>query len=256
MTEKTVLLEKNDKICTLVLNRPDKMNAMNNEMLQSLWEAVDQIAADHKTHVVILKGAGDNFSSGADMALLSQEISSHEWLQGMKRVSEIVRKLREMPQPIVCQLRGVAYGAGANLALTGDFVIATETARFCEIFIHVGVILDFGGTYHLPRLVGLAKARELALLGNEIDGKKAAAIGLIHKSVSEENLEQEVEAIAANLAQKPLAALALIKKGLNESFNKSLEEVLEWEAAHQSVMFQTPEHKEIVNMFIASKGDK
>ena len=256
MTEKTVLLEKNDKICTLVLNRPDKMNAMNNEMLQSLWEAVDQIAADHKTHVVILKGAGDNFSSGADMALLSQEISSHEWLQGMKRVSEIVRKLREMPQPIVCQLRGVAYGAGANLALTGDFVIATETARFCEIFIHVGVILDFGGTYHLPRLVGLAKARELALLGNEIDGKNAAAIGLIHKSVSEENLEQEVEAIAANLAQKPLAALALIKKGLNESFNKSLEEVLEWEAAHQSVMFQTPEHKEIVNMFIASKGDK
>jgi enoyl-CoA hydratase/carnithine racemase len=256
MTEKTVLLEKNDKICTLVLNRPDKMNAMNNEMLQSLWEAVDQIAADHKTHVVILKGAGDNFSSGADMALLSQEISSHEWLQGMKRVGEIVRKLREMPQPIVCQLRGVAYGAGANLALTGDFVIATETARFCEIFIHVGVILDFGGTYHLPRLVGLAKARELALLGNEIDGKNAASIGLIHKSVSEENLEQEVEAIAANLAQKPLAALALIKKGLNESFNKSLEEVLEWEAAHQSVMFQTPEHKEIVNMFIASKGDK
>jgi 2-(1,2-epoxy-1,2-dihydrophenyl)acetyl-CoA isomerase len=105
-------------------------------------------------------------------------------------------------------------------------------------------------------LVGLAKARELALLGNEIDGKNAASIGLIHKSVSEENLEQEVEAIAANLAQKPLAALALIKKGLNESFNKSLEEVLEWEAAHQSVMFQTPEHKEIVNMFIASKGDK
>jgi len=256
MTEKTILLEKNDKICTLVLNRPDKMNAMNNEMLESLWGAVEQIAADHKTHVVILKGAGDNFSSGADMALLSQEISSHEWLEGMKRVGEIVRKLREMPQPIVCQLHGVAYGAGANLALTGDFVIAAETARFCEIFIHVGVILDFGGTYHLPRLVGLTKARELALLGNEIDGKNAASIGLIHKAVSEESLEQEVEALAANLAQKPLAALALIKKGLNESFNKTLEEVLEWEAAHQSVMFQTPEHKEIVKMFLSSKNDK
>ena len=256
MTEKTVLLEKNDKICTLILNRPEKMNAMNDEMLESLWEAADQIAADHKTHVVIIKGAGDNFSSGADMALLSQEISSHEWLEGMKRAGEVVRKLRELPQPIVCQLKGVAYGAGANLALAGDFVVAAETARFCEIFIHVGVILDFGGTYHLPRLVGLAKARELALLGNEIDGKEAASIGLIHKAVAEDILEQEVASLAANLAQKPLAALALIKKGLNESFNKSLEEVLEWEAAHQSVMFQTPEHKEIVSMFLASKENK
>jgi 2-(1,2-epoxy-1,2-dihydrophenyl)acetyl-CoA isomerase len=116
--------------------------------------------------------------------------------------------------------------------------------------------MDYGGHYFLPRLVGLAKARELAMLGNEIDGKTAASIGLVYKSVAEEKLEHEVDTLANTLVQKPKLALRLIKEGLENSFNMSLKEVLDWEAAHQSIALQTPEHKEIVELFLEAKGKK
>ena len=116
--------------------------------------------------------------------------------------------------------------------------------------------MDYGGHYFLPRLVGLARARELAMLGNEIDAKTAASIGLIYKAVPEEKLEKEVETLAATLAQKPPLVLRLIKEGLENSFDMSLKQVLDWEAAHQSIALQTPQHKEIVELFLASKKGK
>jgi enoyl-CoA hydratase/carnithine racemase len=256
MSEKTVLVQKHNRIATLVLNRPEVMNAMNPEMIQTLQEALDQIETDENIRVVVVKGAGDNFCSGADVSLFAENLSPIEWLKGMRRAGRTVQRMREMPQPIITLLRGVAVGGGANLALAGDFVVAADNARFSEIFINLGLILDYGGTYFLPRLVGLAKARELAMLGNEIDGHTAAMIGLVYKSVPEEELEQEVEALADNLAQKPLAALNLIKKGLDISLDKSLKEMLDWEAAHQAIMLQTQEHKEIVQFFLESKRKK
>ena len=188
------------------------------------------------------------------MSLLANVASSQEWLDGMRYLSQIITRLREMTPPVVIALRGVAYGAGANLALAGDFVIAADDAKFCEIFVHIGAVLDAGGTYFLPRLVGLAKARELALLGNEIDGKTAAAIGLIYKSVPDEKLEDEVAALAGNLAAKPLAAMGLIKAGLNDSFEKPLKAALDWEAAHQAIRIQNQELKDIVALFLKSRG--
>lgn len=253
MSSNTVLFEKKDNICTLVLNRPEVMNAMNNKLIQELKHAVDQIDDGEDIRVVVLKGAGKNFSSGADMSLLAEEIPCHLWLEGMRHLGKVITKLREIPQPIVTSLRGVAFGGGANLALAGDFVVAADNARFCEIFVHIGAILDAGGTYFLPRLVGLAKARELALLGNEIDGKTAASMGLIYKSVPEEKLNQEVEALANNLSLKSLSSMRLIKAGLNESFDKSLAEILDWEAAHQAIRLQTPELREIVSGFLKSR---
>ena len=254
MSAKTVLIQKKDTICTLVLNRPEVMNAMNEALIIELKEAVNQIAAADDIKVVVLKGAGKNFSSGADMSLLANVVASHQWLEGMRHLSHIITTLREMPQPIIAALRGAAYGAGADLALAGDFVVAADDAKFCEIFVHIGAVLDAGGTYFLPRLVGLAKARELALLGNEIDGKTAASIGLIYKSVPDEKLDDEVAALAGNLALKPLAAMGLIKAGLNESFDKRLKDILDWEAAHQAIRIQTPELKEIVAGFLKSRG--
>ncbi|MCP4667731.1 MAG: 2-(1,2-epoxy-1,2-dihydrophenyl)acetyl-CoA isomerase, partial [Deltaproteobacteria bacterium] len=153
-----------------------------------------------------------------------------------------------------CKVRGVAYGLGANIALAGDFVVASLDARFCEVFVNIGVILDGGGTYFLPRLVGLARAKELALLGEEISGKSAADMGLIYKSVPEEDLDRETEALAKKLAQKSPSAMALIKEGLEGSFDMSLKEALEWEAAHQAIMLQTREHKEAVESFLGSRG--
>jgi 2-(1,2-epoxy-1,2-dihydrophenyl)acetyl-CoA isomerase len=253
MPTKPVFFEKKDRIATLVLNRPEVMNAMSKEMIMQLHDAVKEIASDQSVHVLVLRGAGDHFSSGADISLFSESIAPQDWLFAMKGVGQIVNTLREMPQPVVTLLKGVAVGGGANLALAGDFIIAADSARFCEIFVNIGLIMDYGGHYFLPRLVGLAKARELAMLGNEIDGKTAASIGLVYKSVPEDEIEEEVAALATNLAQKSPLALRLIKEGLEKSFDRSLKEVLDWEAAHQSIALQTPEHKEIVQLFLDSK---
>ena len=135
-------------------------------------------------------------------------------------------------------------------------MVAADNARFCEIFVNIGLILDYGGHYFLPRLVGLARARELAMLGNEIDGQTAADMGLIYKSVPEEQLENEVQTLDTTLAQKSPLALRLIKEGLERSFDMSLPRVLDWEAAHQSIALQTKAHKEIVEFFLAAKKDK
>jgi enoyl-CoA hydratase/carnithine racemase len=232
------------------------MNAMSKEMILGLQDAVKEIASDSDIRVLILKGAGDHFCSGADLNLFTQDTPSHEWVVAMKGVGQIVKTLREMPQPVITMLKGVAVGGGANLALAADFVIAADTARFCEIFINIGAIMDYGGHYFLPRLVGLTKARELAMLGDEIDGRTAASMGLIYKSVPEEILEAEIEKLAATLIQKPPLALRLIKEGLEKSFDRSLEETLSWEAAHQSIALQTPAHKEIIKMFMDAKGQK
>ena len=256
MPTQPVLVQKKDKVATLTLNRPEVMNAMSKDMIVGLRDAVIDLAADESVNVVVLKGAGDHFCSGADFTLFSESIPPDEWLVAMKGVGKIVRTLREMPQPVIAMLKGVAVGGGANLALAGDFVIAADNARFCEIFVNIGLILDYGGTYFLPRLVGLTKARELAMLGNEIDGKTAASIGLVYKSVPEDEIEKEVAALATTLAQKPPLALRLIKEGLENSFDMSLKQVLDWEAAHQSIALQTPEHKEIVRQFLEMKGKK
>ena len=256
MPTQPILIQKQDKIATVVLNRPEVLNAMNKEMITGLGEAVQQLAAEEDIQVVILKGAGDHFCSGADVNLFSETIAPQDWLVAMKGVGQIVKTIREMPQPVITMLRGVAVGGGANLALAGDFVVAADSARFCEIFANIGLIMDYGGHYFLPRLIGLAKARELAMLGDEIDGKTAASIGLVYKSVPDEELDQEVQSLAGKLALKPPLAMRLIKEGLEKSFDMSLKQVLDWEAAHQAIALQTPEHKEIVQLFLDAKAKK
>ena len=256
MSSEPVLVERKKTMATLTLNRPKVMNAMSRDLIMGLWDAVSELAVDESVHVVVLKGAGDHFCSGADINLFSESIPADEWVVAMKGVGRIVKTLREMPQPVITMLKGVAVGGGANLALASDFVVAADNARFCEIFVNIGLILDYGGHYFLPRLVGLARARELAMLGNEIDGQTAADIGLVYKSVAEDQLENEVETLAATLAQKSPLALRLIKEGLERSFDMSLPQVLDWEAAHQSIALQTRAHKEIVEFFLAAKKDK
>jgi len=253
MTEDIVLFEKQEGICTLTLNRPGIMNAVSREMLTEFQAALDRIEADEEIRVVVLTGAGDHFSSGADMILLDQADYAPDMLKFMRRLRKLIVAMRELPQPIICKVRGVAYGVGSNTALAGDFVVASHTARFCEVFVNIGTVLDGGGTYFLPRLVGLAKARELALLGDEFDGRAAAEMGLIYKSVPEEDLDKTVDDLARTLAGKPALSLSLIKEGLENSFDMTLSQALEWEAAHQSIMLQTRENRGIVKMFLEMK---
>lgn len=254
MENEVLIVEKSDGICTLTMNRPRVLNAFDENLSPGLQAAFDQIGSEEEIRVVILTGAGRNFSSGADMKRLHKETGAPEWFKGMKRLGKLIRTMRELPQPIICKVRGAAYGVGINIALAGDFVVAAHDARFCEVFINIGVIMDGGGTYFLPRLVGLVKAREIALLGDEISGKKAASIGLIYKSVAGEKLDREVDSLAGILSEKSSSAMALIKEGLEKSFDMSLAEVMDWEAAHQSIMLQSSEHKEKVRQFLISRG--
>ncbi len=254
VSNKVVLIEKKGRICTVTLNRPEIMNAFNPDMLEGLQEAFLQIASDDEIRVVICTGAKGNFSSGADLSTARADMKAESPLKVMKRVKVLVRTIREIPQPIIAKVRGTAYGIGANLALAGDFVLAAHDARFCEVFVNIGATLDGGGTYFLPRLVGLVKAREIALLGNEIDGKTAANIGLIYKSTSDEDLDKEVESLAQILSQKSLPAMAMTKEGLESSFNMSLSEALEWEASNQVILMQSEENKEAVRNYLISRG--
>ncbi len=253
MTYKAINVERDGQVATVTLNRPEVLNALNQEMISELHEFLDTLSSDKGIRVVILEGAGGNFCSGADMSLFLENRSAPDWLEGMKLFGRLIKGLRQIPQPVVVKLRGAAVGGGANLALSGDFVVASHDARFREIFIHIGLILDGGGTYFLPRLVGLVKAKELALLGDEIDGKTAASMGLIYKSVPDDELDQEVSNLADTLSQRPFAAMSLIKHGLEGSLDKSLSEVLEWESSHQPIMLQRQEHKDLVQLFLAMK---
>lgn len=254
MAYEFIKVKEEGRVTTVTLNRPHVLNALNYQMITELLEVLDGLSSDKERRVVILEGAGGNFCSGADIALFLEELSAPEWLEGMRLFGRLIKKLREIPQPVVIKLRGAAVGGGANLALSGDFVIASHNARFREIFVHIAAILDGGGTYFLPRLVGLAKARELALLGDEIDGKTAASIGLIYKSVPDEELDQEVAILANTLSQRPFTPMSLIKQGLEGSLDKPLPEVLEWESSHQAIMLQSQEHKDLVRLFLEMRG--
>ena len=253
-SEPLVLVKQEQRICRVTLNRPRVLNALNDALILELQQVFDALRSDTVTRVVIVEGAGGNFSSGADMAFLSADAPPIETFRLLQHVKHLLETMRDIPQPLVCKVEGVAYGAGANLALACDFVISADTARFCEVFVNIGAGLDCGGTYFLPRLVGLSKARELALLGDEIDGQTAALLSLIYRSVPQAELESTVTTLATTLAHKSLLALSAIKHGLDKSFEMSLSEVLEWEASQQTVLLQSQEHKAAVQHFLASRN--
>jgi enoyl-CoA hydratase/carnithine racemase len=254
MAQEVVKFQSDGNIRRLILNRPELMNALGDGIIEGLEEGLRSIAADESARVVVIEGAGGNFSSGADMNWLNTQSGSSVVYEAMRLMSKLILTIRRFPLPVITKVRGVAVGAGANLALTGDFVLAVEDSRFIQPFVNLGAVLDGGGTYFLPRLVGRAKAMELALLGEPIDGKAAEAAGLIYKSVPDKELDDAVDTLAATLSKKPPKAMALIKESLEMSLDMSLAEALEWEASHQSIRLQTEEHKEAVRSFLKSRG--
>lgn len=255
MSEQPVLIIKEGYLATVIINRKDVMNAFNVETMKPLLSAFKRLSSDKTVRVITLEGAGANFSVGADLTLLNESIATSQWYDFLKNVvSDLILTMRTMPKPVICKVRGNAYGFGVGLALAGDFVVSSENARFCEVFVNLGVTLDGGSSYFLPRLVGMVKARELALLGNVIDGRTAASVGLIYRAVPEESLDAEVTALAQLLAEKSPQALASIKEALEGSFTRSLEAALEWEASHQAILLNSSELKEAVRRFLNARN--
>lgn len=248
-TYETILLDINNGIATLTLNRPDVFNAFNEQQSFDVLDALKKIEKDKTVRVLILTGAGKAFCSGQDLKSIAgaQNRSLSESLY--KRYNPMIRALRALPIPVVCKLNGVAAGAGCSLALASDFIVASENATLIEVFIHVGLVLDSGSSYFLPRLVGSARAFEMSTMGNKVSATQAHEWGMINRVVKHEDLDAETQKIADYYAQAPTKAIALMKKMLNKSFHSSLDNMLDYEAYCQEIAGRTTDYNEGVAAF-------
>jgi 2-(1,2-epoxy-1,2-dihydrophenyl)acetyl-CoA isomerase len=256
-TYETLRVVRADGVVTLTVTRPEKKNAMNLLMFRELLAVFDDVTVRRDDRVLLITGEGDGFCSGADLT----DPSAGEATSGpgasvdyMRLVGRCALRLHELPKPTVAAVNGVAAGAGCNLALGCDIVIASERARFIEIFSKRGLVVDFGGSWLLPRLVGLHRAKELIFLAESVDAGEAAEIGLVNRVVPADRLLAEARTLATKLALLPPIQLSITKRLLNQSLSVSMSDALEFEGIAQSLMFRTADTTEAMLAF-AQKRD-
>jgi 2-(1,2-epoxy-1,2-dihydrophenyl)acetyl-CoA isomerase len=249
----TIDVQRTDGIVTITLNRPEKKNAINGVMWDELLATFREIGASSTDRAVVITGAGGAFCSGADLTARGDGPQVHQ-LAAMRHVADVCLALARLPQPVIAKVRGVAVGAGCNLALGCDLVVASTTARFSEIFAKRGLSVDFGGTWVLPRRVGLHRAKELAFFADIIDAAEAERVGLVNRVVDDAELDAFVDEWARRLAAGPPLAVAMTKRMLNNSMNVTLEEALDDEGAAQTVNFSTQDTVEAIRAFVEKRS--
>lgn len=249
MSEEKLLYTVTNGVATITLNRPDVFNAFNDQQSYELQDALKQVTRDAAVRVVILTGAGKAFCSGQDLKAIAgaEKRSLADSLH--KRYNPIIKAMRELPKPIICRLNGVAAGAGCSLALACDYIVASSAASLIEVFVNVGLVLDSGSSYFLPRLVGMRKAFELSTLGSKVPAEEALRLGLVNQVVAPEELDAAVQQIADHYASAPTKAVGLMKKMLNKSFESSLDQMLEYEAYCQEIAGSSADYREGVTAF-------
>jgi len=248
-----ILYTTENSVAKIILNRPDKFNSFNRAMALQMQEALDKAAADKKIRAVYITGEGKAFSAGQD---LSEAIDPSG--PGIKKIVEehynpIIRKIRNLEKPIVCGVNGVAAGAGANIALSCDVVIAAASASFLQAFSKIGLIPDSSGTFLLPRLIGWNRASALMMLGDKIPASDALQMGMIYKVVEDEKLQEFAIGIAKTLSSMPTKGIALTKKLLNESFGNTLDKQLERERDLQIEAANSFDYNEGVRAFLEKR---
>jgi len=253
MSYETIILERKGGIATLTLNRPEKLNALNTKMGEELESAVDEIVKDREVRTLIITGAGRGFCSGADVGDMAQAAAPVEIRYWTQRAHNIILALTNLEKPVIAKVNGVAVGIGCSLALSADIIIASENARFSLIFSRIGLIPDGGSLFHLPRLVGPAKAKELIFTAKMVNAKEAERIGLINKAVRANELDNEVNKLAKQLAQGPTVAFGMAKKILNKGFSMDLSSVLECEAFGQTIAGTTEDAREGIMAFLEKR---
>ena len=256
MDEDPVLVERREGWQVLTLNRPDRLNSFNEAMHERLMAALLEAEGDEGCRALLLTGAGRGFCAGQD---LSKRVFEPGVTPDLTKTIErwynpLVRKLRSFRMPIVCAVNGVAAGAGANIALACDIVLAARSAKFIQAFAKIGLLPDSGGTWFLPRLVGSARARGLALLAEPLPAEKAEAWGLIWKAVDDESLMIEAEKLAVHLATQPTIGLALMKQALDESWGNTLDRQLDLDRDLQGEAGRSPDFAEGVSAFFAKRA--
>ena len=253
MEYKNLLYNIENGVCTITLNRPDSYNSFNNDMSFELIDALKSATKDENARVVVLAGAGKAFCSGQDLKDREpgKEIDFRASLD--KRYNPIITLIRSMPKPIICRLHGVAAGAGCSLALACDIIVASTEASMIEVFVNIGLVLDSGSSYFLPRLVGYHKAFEWSTLGNKISAAEAHQLGIINAISSPEELDATVANYANRYAVAPTKAIALMKKMLNKGMNENLETMLEYEKYCQTIAGASEDFKEGTTAFLEKR---
>jgi len=250
----SIIKKQVEKVTYLYLNRPQKFNSFNREMALSFQKHLDDCAKDENTRAIVIIGKGKAFCAGQDL----QEVTNPDENPGFKKILEehynpIVSRIRNLEKPVIAAVNGVAAGAGANLALCCDIVVACEKASFIQAFSKIGLIPDSGGTYFLPRLVGFQRASALAMLGDKIDAFEAERMGMVYTYYSSETFKNEIEKLAKRVANMPTQALANIKKTFNESMTNTLEDQLNLESKYQIASAETEDYREGVKAFIEKR---
>ena len=248
----TLQVERVDGVVTVTMDRPEKKNAINGPMWDELTDTFRDIANRADDRVVVVTGAGGAFCSGADLSGGVANDGRHG-LAWMRHVGDVCLALHAVPQPVIAKVVGVAAGAGLNLALGCDLIVASDDARFSEIFAKRGLSVDFGGSWVLPRLVGMHKAKELVLLADIIDAKEALDLGIVNRVVPAAEIDAFVDDWARRLAAGPPIALSSSKRLLNQSLSVSLAEALEAEAQAQTVNFSTNDTAEALAAFVEKR---
>lgn len=253
-----LLYDKTDGIATVTLNRPERLNALDHALKDEFMNVLGMVAQDQEVRVLIITGAGRGFCAGADLqdVLLrgfDMDLDTREREQ-IRNFNEVVRAMRHLEKPLVAAVNGVAVGGGCCLALAADIRIAAPAARFGMVFVRLGLAsADMGGTFLLPRLIGLAQASELLLTGEIIDAERAERIGLINRLVPAEQLMTTAREMGARLAAGPPIGLALTKRALNRSLGMDIAEHLDYEAYVQSKCMLTADHREGVEAFLEKR---
>src|SRR5690625_2640471 len=253
MENNTILFEIKEQVAYISLNRPEKYNSFNREMALRLHEILDDCARNPEIRAIYLTGEGKAFCAGQDL----QEAIDPDGpeLRNIVRghYNPIIDRIRKIEKPIVAAVNGVAAGAGANIALACDIVVAHENASFIQAFSKIGLIPDSGGTYFLPRIIGFQKASALMMLGDNVSAKEAESLGMIYTYFNAESFEEESKKIAITLANMPTKALGMTKELLNASMTNSLDEQLAMESTYQIEAAQTEDYKEGVTAFIEKR---
>lgn len=245
-----------DRVATLTLNRPERLNALSPSMLDGLIAALARLGADPQVAVVILTGAGRGFCAGGDVKSMAEGTSQLDVEDAVARLRgrmEVSRLLHEIPKPTIAMVNGPAAGAGLAMALACDLRIASESARFVTAFVKVGFSGDFGGSYFLSKLIGTGKARELYYKGEALDANQALALGVANEVVPDFELADATMALARRLADGPSIALSLMKRNFNAAENGSLAELLDLEALHQIQTGRTADHQEAARAFVEKR---
>ncbi|NNE32868.1 MAG: 2-(1,2-epoxy-1,2-dihydrophenyl)acetyl-CoA isomerase [Winogradskyella sp.] len=250
----SIQLNIENKVATITLNRPEVFNSFNREMALRLQSVLDDCESNSDVRAIILTGNGKAFCAGQDL----KEVTDPDLNPGFKKILEehynpVITRLRSIKKPIIGAINGVAAGAGANIALACDIVVAHEKVSFIQAFSLIGLVPDSAGTYFLPRLIGFQKAQALAMLGDKISAEEAEKMGMIYKSVSVDEFQETINQLSDKLANMPTKALGLIKELFNKSMTNTLEEQLALESKLQIEAAGTNDYKEGVSAFIEKR---